>query len=159
MDLTFRTGEGRLNVRACAVIVDRGRILAMHDERSPYYYLPGGRVRLHEAAESAVLREVREELECGGEIVRPLWVHQSFFTEDVDGERYHEICFYFLVRLADDGIAERREPFTLWEDGKKRHVFEWLPMDTLRERYFYPLFLKERLPDLPGVPELLTTAE
>ncbi len=159
MDLTFRTPEGRLNVRACAVIVDGGRILAMHDDRSPYYYLPGGRVELHETAESAVLREVREELETGAEIVRPLWVHQSFFTEDVDGERYHEICFYFLVRPADGRIASHRGPFTLWEKGTSRHVFEWLPIDTVKDRYFYPLFLKERLPDLPERLELLTTVE
>ena len=159
MDLTFRTPEGNLNVRACAVIVDGGRILAMHDDRSPYYYLPGGRVQLHEAAESAVLREVREELECGARIVRPLWVHQSFFVEDVDGERYHEICFYFLVRLDDGRVAAHTGPFTLWEEGKKRHVFEWLPMETVKDRYFYPLFLKERLPALPATTELLTTVE
>ena len=142
MDLTFRTPEGNLNVRACAVIVDGGRILAMHDDRSPYYYLPGGRVQLHEAAESAVLREVREELECGARIVRPLWVHQSFFVEDVDGERYHEICFYFLVRLDDGRVAAHTGP-----------------METVKDRYFYPLFLKERLPARPATTELLTTVE
>ena len=83
MDITFETEAGRFNYRVCAVLLDRGRILAMHDERSPYFYLPGGRVRMGERAEDAVLREVREELGIEARILRPLWLSQSFFTEDV----------------------------------------------------------------------------
>ena len=37
------------------------KILAMHDERSPYFYLPGGRVQMGETAEHAVVRGVEEE--------------------------------------------------------------------------------------------------
>ena len=55
MDITFRTPEGRFNYRVCAVILNGEYLLAMKDERSPYYYLPGGRVMLHETAEEAVL--------------------------------------------------------------------------------------------------------
>lgn len=61
MDLTFRTEQGRFNYRVCAVMIHDGKLLAMHDERSPYYDLPGGRVELHETAEHAVLQKIREE--------------------------------------------------------------------------------------------------
>ena len=101
MDISFKTEEGIFNYRVCAVIVHEGKILAMHDERSPYYYLPGGRVELHETAENAVLREVREELEIEAEILRPLWLNQGFFVEDVNHRKYHEICLYFLVDISD----------------------------------------------------------
>lgn len=83
MDITFNTSEGVFNYRVCAVILHAEKILAMHDERSPYFYLPGGRVNLKETAEHAVLREVREELNTKLKIARPLWINQSFFTEDV----------------------------------------------------------------------------
>ena len=63
MDITFLTDTGRFNYRVCAVMLNENKILAMQDERSPYYYLPGGRVSLHETAENAVLREIKEELE------------------------------------------------------------------------------------------------
>ena len=51
MDISFKTEEGRFNYRVCGIIIHNNKILAMHDERSPYYYLPGGRVQINETAE------------------------------------------------------------------------------------------------------------
>ena len=62
MDISFKAGNEKFNYRVCAMIISDGKILAMQDERSPYYYLPGGRVMLGETAEEAVIREVQEEL-------------------------------------------------------------------------------------------------
>lgn len=158
MDVTFQTQEGRFNYRVCAIIIHDGRLLAMKDERSPYYYLPGGRVKLHETAEDALLRELREELETEAELVRPLWVNQSFFTEDVTGGRYHELCVYFLTNVNDPTFLARGGRFTLYE-RQHTHVFEWLPFTRVRTEYLYPLFIKERIFKLPESLELLTTVE
>ena len=147
-DVSYVSGQEKFNYRVCAVILDDGRLLALHDERSPYYYLPGGRVKLGETAEDAVLREVEEELNVKAKLQRPLWLNQSFFTEDVDGLRYHEICVYFLVDVSETGLLERGERFTLYE-GKHTHDFEWLPFERLRDEYFYPTFLKTEIFHLP----------
>ena len=148
MDLTFCTGEGKFNCRVCAIMISDGRILAMHDERSPYYYLPGGRVELGETAEHAVIREVEEELNVTPKIVRPLWMNQAFFTEDVTGVRYHELCVYFLLDAEEPELLARGERFCLRE-RHHRHEFEWLAFDRLREAYFYPIFLKTEITRLP----------
>lgn len=79
MDISFEAGNEKFNYRVCAVILNDGKILAMQDERSPYFYLPGGRVKLGETAEEAVVREIKEELNITVRIVRPLWLNQSFF--------------------------------------------------------------------------------
>lgn len=63
MDLTFKSETGIFNYRVCAIILHDGNILATKDQNSPYFYLPGGRVKLHEPAEKAIVREVREELD------------------------------------------------------------------------------------------------
>lgn len=62
MDITFHTSEGRFNYRVCAIFLHQNKVLAMRDERSPYYYLPGGRVALGETAQDALQRELQEEL-------------------------------------------------------------------------------------------------
>ena len=108
MDISYQEGGGKFNYRVCAVMVHEGKLLAMRDERSPYYYLPGGRVKLGETAENAVLRELREELGISAAIRRPLWLNQGFFTEDVDQLRYHELCLYFLMDFEGRASAGTR---------------------------------------------------
>ena len=157
-DVSYVSGQEKFNYRVCAVILDGGRLLALHDERSPYYYLPGGRVKLGETAEDAVLREVEEELNVQAKLQRPLWLNQSFFTEDVDGLRYHEICVYFLVDVSETGLLERGERFTLYE-GKHTHDFEWLAFERLQDEYFYPVFLKTEIFHLPEQLTLRTDRE
>ena len=158
MDITFETEEGRFNYRVCAVLLDGGRILAMHDEHSPYFYLPGGRVRMGERAEDAVLREVREELGIEARIVRPLWLSQSFFNEDVAHVDYHELCLYFLVDASATDLLTRGDRF---RGPELRHVhdFEWLPFERLKDEYFYPLFLKTEIYHLPEQLTLRTDRE
>lgn len=148
MDVSFKTTEGRFNYRVCAMMIDNGRILAMHDERSPYYYLPGGRVEMNESAEHAVIREMQEELNITPKIIRPLWLNQAFFTEDVDRQNYHELCVYFLMDISDTDILSKGTRFTL-QERHHTHDFEWLEFERLKTEYFYPLFLKSEIFNLP----------
>ena len=149
MDVSFCTEQGRFNYRVCAVLIHDGRLLAMRDDRSPYYYLPGGRVQLHETAEDAVLRELREELDISAAIERPLWVNQGFFTEDVTGERFHELCVYYLIDPSGTDLLTRGESFRTEENGRV-HSFYWLSFEQVKQAYLYPLFIKQQLEHLPG---------
>ena len=158
MDITFSTSEGRFNYRVCAVMVHGDRLLVMKDERSPYYYLPGGRVMLHERAEQAVLREVSEELGICPRIDRALWLAQSFFTEDVSGESFHELCLYYLLDIADTDLLARGECFDGVEK-KHRHRFEWMSFDKAEKQYLYPLFIKKHIRKLPLTLEIITEYE
>lgn len=160
MDISFKMDMGKFNFRVCGLILSEGQILAMHDERSPYYYLPGGRVQLGETTEEAVIREIREELGIQSRIVRPLWLNQAFFTEVIDQMHYHELCLYFLMDVSNTDLLSRGESFvcTDAEGGKTLH-FEWLPFERLKDEYFYPLFLKEKIFDLPDTLTILTNRE
>lgn len=158
MDISFKTGDEKFNYRVCAVMISDGRILAMRDERSPYYYLPGGRVAMGETAEAAILREVEEELGITPEILRPLWLNQAFFTEDVDHLHYHELCIYFLMDFSKTDLLSRGMRFTA-KEGSRTHSFEWLTFERLKEEYFYPLFLKEEIFCLPDAFTIRTENE
>ena len=148
MDISFKIEDQKFNYRVCAMIISGGKILAMRDDRSPFYYLPGGRVSLGERAETAVLREVEEELGVKAKIVRPLWLNQAFFTEDVDKLHYHELCLYFLMDISETNLLERGNSF-LSTEGKRTHHFEWLEFERLEKEYFYPIFLKKEIFNLP----------
>lgn len=158
MDISFKAGNEKFNYRVCAMMIFEGKILAMHDERSPYYYLPGGRVEVGETAENAVIREVQEELGITPKIVRPLWLNQAFFKEDVDNLHYHEICIYFLMDISDTDLLSRGEIFTTSE-GSRTNRFEWLAFDRLQDEYFYPIFLKKDIFHLPDVFTIRTERE
>ena len=148
MDISVQVGKEKFNYRVCAVILNEGKILAMQDERSPYFYLPGGRVKLGETAEDAVIREIEEELNITARIIRPLWLNQGFFKEDVDGLQYHEICIYFLMDVSDTDLLSKGDTFCL-QEGKRQHRFEWLTWEQLQHEYFYPLFMKKEIFHLP----------
>lgn len=149
MDISFISGNDKFNYRVCAMIISGNKILAMHDERSPYYFLPGGRVKIGETAEDAVIREIQEELGIVPKITRALWLNQAFFKEDVDNLNYHELCIYFLIDIRDTALLLRGEKFTTNEGGRT-HTFEWLEFDRLKNEYFYPSFLKKDIFNLPN---------
>lgn len=148
MDISYQYGDQKFNYRVCAMMISDDQILAMHDERSPFFYLPGGRVAMGETAEQAVVREVQEELGVTPRIVRPLWLNQAFFTEDVDKLAYHELCIYFLMDITGTDLRTRGSVFTT-KEGQRTNTFEWLAFQRLKDEYFYPLFLKKDIFNLP----------
>lgn len=157
MDLTFKTENGVFNYRVCAVIKHNNKLLAMKNNNTPYYFLPGGRVDLNETSDNAMLRELKEELGIDANIVRPLWFAQTFFLEDTTNEKFHELCIYYLVDVSDTDLVnqQRFEGLVTWN----HEVFEWLDIDTLKDQYLYPLFIKEKINDLPEQFEMLTEYE
>ncbi|MGI6315198.1 MAG: NUDIX hydrolase [Christensenellales bacterium] len=148
MDISFKCDNHKFNYRVCGMMIFDNKILAIRDDRSPYFYLPGGRVSMGETAEHAVVREVQEELGITPKIVRPLWLNQAFFTEDVDHLDYHELCVYFLMDISHTDLLLRGELFE-WKEGKRNHIFEWLTFERIKDEYFYPLFLKKEIYNLP----------
>ena len=148
MDLTFKTDGGIFNYRVCAIILHDGALLATQNKDTPYYYLPGGRVKLHETAEAAIQRELFEELGVRGKIIRPLWLNQGFFTEDVTKEKFHELCIYFLIDISETDLPSCGNSFVRYE-GERRYSYEWIPLVKLDEKCLYPLFIKEKIYDLP----------
>ena len=155
MDVTFQTDVGRFNYRVAGVLIHENRLLVMTDERSPYYYLPGGRVSMNEESTMAIKREIKEELDVEVEATQLLWIVENFFVEQQSQEQFHEIGMYYLLQLTEEDILKRGQEFFMNEGGYKKLSFLWLPLEKIKHLNIYPLFLKERIMNLPQVPEHL----
>lgn len=155
MDVTFQTDVGRFNYRVAGVLIHENRLLVMTDERSPYYYLPGGRVSMNEESTMAIKREIKEELDVEVEATQLLWIVENFFVEQQSQEQFHEIGMYYLLQLTEEDILKRGQEFIMNEGGYKKLSFLWLPLEKIKHLNIYPLFLKERIMNLPQVPEHL----
>ena len=153
IDISFNTEMGKFNFRVCAVIVNDNKVLAMKDNHANYYYLPGGRVQFNETVENAVLRELKEELGVDAKIIRPLYFNQNFFNEDVLKIDFHEICVYFLVDISSTDILSRGDSF-YGVETKKKQKFEWLTFERVKNEYLYPLFIKDKIDNLPAILEI-----
>ena len=73
-------------------------------------------------------------------------------------ERYHEICLYFLIDISNTKLLEKGEKFTLTE-VKQKHLFEWLPFEKLKSEYMYPLFIRDKIFDMPKELTMVTETE
>ena len=87
-----------------------------------------------------------------------LWLNQAFFDEDVTKINFHELCIYFLVDVKDTKISELGDKFTL-QENVHTHEFEWLEFSRLKNEYFYPLFLKDAIYNIPDTFVIRTEIE
>ena len=158
MDLTFNTPSGIFNYRVCAIILHNDALLATKNDRTSYFFLPGGRVQMHETAEDAIRRELMEELGITVTSLRPLWLNQGFFTEDVTQQKFHELCLYYLVDVSQTDLLAWGDTFIRTE-GEKQYLYQWIPLSQLQETYLYPLFIKSKIHDLPDQLTILAEYE
>ncbi len=111
-----------------AVISEEGKVLACqrssNQEMGGYWEFPGGKIEADESAESALAREMDEELGLNVEVVRcigkfshdygPMILHLMFFSCIADGQTP-------VLRVHDD---------LKWLTEDEVHSVEWLPPDV-----------------------------
>ena len=147
-DITFDVGDGCFLYTVRAIIIKDDCVLMVKNESSPYYYSVGGRVKLGETSETAVLRETYEETNLVFEIDRLAFIHENFFVSSLFSREScpcHEIGFFYLMKPHEDigsiicnSVAE----------GGAEESLHWLPIDKLSEYPIFPVFYKSRLNEL-----------
>lgn len=148
-DITFEMTRGKFNVRVAALIVHEGKILVMRDDAGDYFYLPGGRITLHETSGDAMRREILEELNETVSSPRLRWVVENYFYEKHQKMDFHEICFFYECKLNHDSKVLSCTEFETEERGRVNH-FQWIPVQDLEVANVVPSFLKERLGSADG---------
>jgi len=142
-DITFSTKDGVFNMRVGAIILRDGNVLMVKNNRAPYYYSVGGRVKLQETMEEAIIRECFEETKVHFEVDRLVFIHENFFPVQSGpyGEtQFHEISFFYLMKSIE--VEVKSESYT--NEGMEERL-EWLPISNLQDAFLFPEFFKSEL--------------
>ena len=140
-DCTFKTDHGRFTYRVGAIILNKTKILMAIDSRHNQYYTVGGRVKLNETSEEAMLREIYEETGVKAEIDRLGFVHENFFK--IDGVPFHELAFFYYIKPFDYTLINFD---SIKCDGDEQEL-RWVDLTNLPDCEFYPEFFKTELLD------------
>jgi len=118
---------------ARAVIRRDGNILLVKQRTKKWSFLPGGHVEPGERVETALIREIAEELGTDAKIADFVGVVEHGYIEG--GSTHHELNLVFEVTLADPEPASQED-----------HVeFHWLPINQLADADVRPGALKNAL--------------
>lgn len=155
-DITYSTPEGVFNMRVGAIILQKDKVLLVNN--GLHYYSVGGRVKLHETMEQAVIREVFEETGENFEVDRLIWINEGFFTVTggkYDGERFREISFFFLMKPKLGVEIPNGHDI----DEGTREWLEWVPINQLSNCIVYPEVFKTGLCHLSETPNHVVMIE
>ena len=142
MDLSVDLKEYKLNVRTAAVIIHNNKLLSHNDIKNKHYALLGGRVKLGEDSETAIKREVFEELGKQIEIIGYITTLENFF--ELNGKKYHEIQFVYKAEFVNE--EDKKIEYTLENlEGEDWIKYDWLEIEKLDDLPLKPYILKQIL--------------
>ena len=156
--LSIKSAEGIFNLRAAAVIREKGNLLLLNEPLAgPFWILPGGRAEMHESTDMALAREIEEEMRASAKVGRLLWVAETFFPHPMDKIPIHMVCFYYSVELpSDHPLCSQKEYFTARdEDGQhKQFHFRWCSLEEVLSMDVQPSFVKNAFPTIDDTPHV-----
>jgi ADP-ribose pyrophosphatase YjhB (NUDIX family) len=153
MDIIFRNNVGKFKFRIAGLILHKDQILLTRDNDGPYYYLPGGKLRLNETSIETIVREMQEEIQETVKVERLLWVVENFFQEQRNHAFYHEFSLYYLLSIPETSKILEKPVTTFYEANQVKIEMKWVPLNELKGLPVFPEFLKERVFSLPQTPE------
>ena len=62
--------------------------------------------------------------------------------------KYHEICFYYLIKCNDNNLLNKENLFYITE-GENEFEFRWIDVKDIQNEIVYPTFIKDKIQNLP----------
>lgn len=114
--------------RSQSMVIRGNRILLVEHQLfgRDFFNLPGGGIEENETPEQAALRELEEECQVKGTLVRPLTVE---YKPDLESR-----VFTFLVEILEDAVAKAGIDPELPADEQSIIGVKWMRLDEIAER-------------------------
>lgn len=146
MVITIKEDGTRFGVRVAGIIFnkDMTKVFMQRQGDHNFYMFPGGRLEIHEEAEVAIKRELKEELGIEEE-VELKYIAESFIK--FPNLHYHEIGFYYITRIDENqyGFYDSEEYDSSDEKNDGKSKFRWIEIKKLCDFEITPSFIKEKI--------------
>ena len=109
-----------------AIIIDHGRVFATqrgYGEFKDGCEFPGGKIEQGEAAEDAIVREIKEELDTEVEVMELL------DTVEYDYPEFHLSMDCFICRIRSGDLILKEHEAAAWLTKDTLYSVDWLPAD------------------------------
>jgi ADP-ribose pyrophosphatase YjhB (NUDIX family) len=114
-----------------AVIKQQNKILVCYSKEQKHYFLPGGHIKFGEDIKTALLREMKEELNLRIKKLIFMGIVENFYLEN--NKKYHEINIIFNGKV--DKINTQ---------SKEKHIsFELIDISQFAKKNILPVALKK----------------
>lgn len=135
----MRKTKNGIYVKVRSLIIDNGKLLIAKPSNASFSFLPGGQVEFGETMESALIRELGEELGIEARVGPFLGVIEGHYT--AQEEQHHE--YNFVYCLEDHQLSSSFDPPSR-EDNLE---FFWHPIDDLISVNLLPQTLQDLIPE------------
>lgn len=142
MDININVGDYKLNVRTAGIIIHNNKLLTHRDINCNYYALIGGRVQAGEDSETALKREIMEEMGKEINITGYVSTIENFF--EIKTEKYHEIMFVHMAEFSKEEDKKIEDTIQNVE-GKEYLQYEWIDLNEIEKNQIKPDVIKEVL--------------
>lgn len=147
MVITIETDKKRFNtcVRALIFNEDMTKILMQRQGKHDFYMFPGGRLDFNEDIETAINRELMEELGIRTQLTLKYFL-EAFLTFP-NGTNYHELGFYFVTKINEEksGYLDNKEYDSLDEAHDGQSKFRWIKVEEIDQYKFLMENFKEKI--------------
>lgn len=142
-DIRVKANDVTYKVRAGGLIEFNDKYLFVKMGLGSYWCVPGGHLEWFENSENAVIREVEEETGMPVEIKNLFLLHENFYL-NVKNQRFHELCFYYLLKPKDEQKIIKDQIKEEFDKDKKDVLeFKWFTKDEIKKLEIKPAIIKE----------------
>ena len=115
------------NIEVAAAIIKKGDMIFAtqrgYGEFKDGWEFPGGKLEPGETAETAILREIKEELDAD------IKVCQLFETVENDYPKFHLTMHCFICELVSEDMVLKEHEDARWLGRSELDSVDWLPAD------------------------------
>ena len=134
MDIRIDANGEHFKFRVCGILHHKGKYLLCKIQQNPFYCFPGGHAEIGEDTETAIKREMAEELGFPIKIKKLTSIAQNLF-KNLKGELVHELSFYYVVEAENENDLNPND-YEVEECDKgvmKTLRFRWFTAEEMKE--------------------------